>query len=264
METRDTVRIGIQKRGGHMFEASCQSVANWWGLEINEEAGIKGNELTSVVISHDRKPAVPGYLLMCRIEDIVANISDGILDIGIVTSDVLSEWEAANRQNLKRDKSILVEDVGAAGSRLMIGVAQTFLDVSPNKQTAWRDAVKLSYAEGLPIFTSFEEDLRQFLKAHNLPIPEIKRRRGTIEAQARLFGAPVIADLVESGRAMRQNGFEPIVPICESRTLFIAKMSRNKDKQASIRELFNRMRATRPPSIMDINRLDLTRTEEFV
>jgi len=255
-------------------------MGNWWDFRLPEGAGEKGRELSGITLRPDDKGAIEAELICCRLESAIDNIWENDLDIAIVSDDALAEWEAARKQVLSNKKTIVRQHVGDAGSQLMIGISHAFLDErlgtawrdvpeiakDPRFNTVWEDAVTFSYENELPIWTTFKEDLEEFLNDECMPVPPIKVRNGTIEAQARLYrrelcptGAPVIADLVVTGNSMRDNFFEPVKSMKASSATIIANMPpKGHPKRPAMSRLI--MPITHPKSIMTQNRLLLAET----
>jgi ATP phosphoribosyltransferase len=139
-------------------------------------------------------------LLLHRPADIVEKVSAGDIDIGISGLDLVSE-------NFSDDDSVMIlyENLGFWRVELAIAVPQTWIDVS-----SWQDLADLAVemqSQGRPlrIATKFPNLVRQFCYSHGINSFRLVPSEGATEAAPGLGYADVIADIVETGGALRDN-----------------------------------------------------------
>jgi ATP phosphoribosyltransferase len=237
---KEDIRIGIQKRDGHLFDRSTQFLRDL-GVGVDNDAGVKGKELSSVAL----RWGDCATLLTCRLEDIIENVASGVLDFGIVSDDVFRRWQATEKEATLPRKISILQDLGPAGSKLMLGVDIDFIyeaeknpwaDVcgeAPNR--SWKKALKVTYRKELPIVTSDKSVLSDFLMRNKVRFKSknILERRGTVEAQGRMMGALIVCDLVDSGETMVSCGYMPVksAVISDSRMLLIGKEPSQPEKR---------------------------------
>ena len=245
MPPDDQLRVGVQKMDGRLFDASAQRLCNW-GFHV--PAGDKSERHALSVISSDWGPV---SLLTCRLKDVIRLVSQGRLDIGIVSNDDFVKWRHDNPE-LSRRTIPHVLDLGPAGSSLMLGVRA---DLMGQDEATWEQALRYCIQYKIPVLTSDVPRCAKFLRKQKLVYGGRKRRsptalvehcEGTVEAQGVLFGTPLICDLVGSGKSMRDNGYMPVrnLEITESRVFLIGSEPSQPRRREVYRAVWARARTT--------------------
>jgi ATP phosphoribosyltransferase len=139
-------------------------------------------------------------LLLHRPEDIVKKVAAGDIDIGITGIDLVREHSDDEHSIL-----ILYEDLGFWRVELAIAAPQTWIDVN-----SWQDLADLSVEfqnQGKPlrIATKFPNLTRRFCYRNGINVFHLVPSEGATEAAPGLGYADVIADVVETGTALRDN-----------------------------------------------------------
>ncbi len=139
-------------------------------------------------------------LLLHRPADIVEKVAGGDIDIGITGTDLV-------REHHDDEDSVLVlnEDLGFWRVELSFAVPQTWIDVN-----SWQDLADLSVemqSKGRPlrIATKFPNLVRRFCYNNGINTFHLVHSEGATEAAPGLGYADVIADIVETGGALRDN-----------------------------------------------------------
>ncbi|NJN66830.1 MAG: ATP phosphoribosyltransferase [Chloroflexaceae bacterium] len=139
-------------------------------------------------------------VLLHRPEDIVDKVAYGSIDIGITGLDIVHE----NRED---DENLLIiyEDLGFWGVDLVFAAPQAWIDVS-----SWQDLADLSIelqGQGRPlrIATKYPNLVRRFCYCHGINVFRLIPSAGATEAAPGLGYADIIADITETGTALRDN-----------------------------------------------------------
>jgi ATP phosphoribosyltransferase len=183
-------------------------------------------------------------LLLHRPEDIVDKVSQGEIDIGITGYDLVCEQH-------EDDENIVIihEDLGFWRVELCIATPQTWIDVS-----SWQDLADLAaefQAQGKPlrIATKFPNLTRRFCYNNGIPAFRLVPSQGATEAAPGLGYADVIADIVETGGALRDNHLKVVGgPILRSQACLIGSrrtLRGNSERLALVRQLVELMEAQR-------------------
>ncbi len=139
-------------------------------------------------------------VLLHRPEDIIDKVAEGGIDVGITGLDVL-------RENREDDEHILMlyEDLGFWGVELVFAAPQSWIDVN-----TWQDLADLAadfQKQGRPlrIATKFPNLVRRFCYSHGINVFHLIPSAGATEAAPSLGYADIIADITETGTALREN-----------------------------------------------------------
>lgn len=150
-------------------------------------------------------PDTEVQLLLHRPEDIVTKVADGNIDIGITGLDIV-------RENRPDDENLLIviEDLGFWRVDLIFAAPQTWVDVS-----SWQDLADLSFelqTQGRPlrIATKYPNVIRRFCYNHGINVFHLIPSAGATEAAPGLGYADIIADITETGTALRDNQLKPV------------------------------------------------------
>ncbi len=140
-------------------------------------------------------------ILLHRPEDIIQKVAEGTIDIGITGLDLVRETRDDDP-----DLLLVMEDLGFwGGVELIFAAPQSWIDVH-----SWQDLADLSVelqAEGrrLRIATKYPHLVRRFCYSHGINVFELIPTAGATEAAPGLGYADVIADITQTGGALREN-----------------------------------------------------------
>jgi len=164
------------------------------------EAGYRQRRDSKELVFVDPAAGVEFYYLRPR--DIAVYVGEGTLDAGVTGQDLLLD-SGAN-----------------ADAILDLDFARSTFRFAAASNSAPRS---LDDLRGARIATSYPHVLSAFLTRHGLTA-HLVRLEGAVESAIRLGVADVIADVVETGSALRQNGLEVFGPvILESHAVLIGR-----------------------------------------
>lgn len=183
-------------------------------------------------------------VLLHRPADIVEKVAEGSIDIGVSGIDLI-------REQRDDDDGLLVifEDLGFWRVELVFAVPQGWVDVN-----SWQDLADLSVemqAAGrrLRIATKYIDTVRRFCYSHGINVFELVESHGATEAAPSLGYADIIADITETGTAIRENKLKIVGgPILRSQAALIgSRRSLHADpgKLAPVRQLLELIEARR-------------------
>jgi ATP phosphoribosyltransferase len=135
-----------------------------------------------------------------RPSDIVEKVADGSIDIGVTGLDLVRE-----QRNDDENLLILHEDLGFWRADLICAAPQTWIDVS-----TWQDLADLAVelqGQGRPlrIATKYPNLIRRFCYSQGINVFRLVNSEGATEAAPGLGYADIIADITETGTALRDN-----------------------------------------------------------
>lgn len=192
------LRVAVPNKGALAAPAS----------DMLGEAGYRGR--------HDRDLTVLDHandveFFFLRPKDIPIYVGNGELDLGITGRD------------LALDSGAHVEETLALGFG-----ASTFRYAAP----AGRDWKPADLA-GRRVATSFPNLVREDLASHGVEA-EVIRLDGAVEISVQLGVADAIADVVETGRSLRQHGLTPFGdPVCVSEAVLVQRAGSEPSKPKS-------------------------------
>lgn len=163
----------------------------------------------------------PAELLFLRNSDIPEYVADGVVDLGIVGSNLLEE-ESAPVQ--------IVQPLNFSKCRVSFAVP---------KDSAIRTVADL---EGRRIATSYPNTVRNFLSRQQITA-DIHTISGSVEIAPSLGLADVIADIVSTGNTLFQNGLREVFPFLESEAVLIRGNNFDPEKQALLDQLVFRIQS---------------------
>ncbi|WP_448850752.1 ATP phosphoribosyltransferase [Corynebacterium sp. 335C] len=179
-------------------------------LEILKEAGYPGRGDSKRLTVHDEDNDLEFFFL--RPKDIPIYVGNGHLDLGITGRDLAGDSLAPVREVL---------DLGFGSS--------TFRYAAPADES-WT----VEDLEGKRVATSYPNLVRQDLKARGISA-EVIRLDGAVEISIRLGVADVIADVVSTGRTLRQQGLAPFgEPLVTSAAVVVAHEDRELGEDADV------------------------------
>ncbi|AZI57906.1 ATP phosphoribosyltransferase [Nakamurella antarctica] len=183
--------------------------------EMLREAGYRqrteSRDLTIIDVANDIE------FFFLRPKDIAIYVGSGELDLGITGRDLAAESEAGVREELG----------------LGFGYS-TFRYAAPAG-----DPWDVSKLQGIRVATAYPRLVQQDLAAQGVTA-EVIRLDGAVEISIQLGVADAIADVVGSGRTLRQHGLVAFGPtICDSEAVVIARADTvlSKDSQQVVNRL---------------------------
>lgn len=201
--------IALQK-SGRLQEGS---------LELLKECGLKVDYRDGQlkVITSD----YPAELLFLRNSDIPQYVADGVVDLGIVGSNLLEEDETSVE---------IVQALNFSKCRLSFAVPKTS-DI--------RSAQDLNEKR---IATSYPNSVRKFLQKEGLQA-EIHTISGSVEIAPSLNLADAVADIVSTGNTLFQNNLREVFPFLYSEAVLIKGMHFDPEKQELLEQLVFRIQS---------------------
>ena len=178
--------------------------------EILREAGYKSRSDSKTLTVLDKTNNVEFYYL--RPKDIAIYVAGGLLDLGITGRDLARDSLADVTE---------VMDLGFGGS--------TFRYAAPAAEK-W----SVDDLAGKRIATSYPNLVRQDLASRGQEATVI-RLDGAVEISIKLGVADVIADVVSTGRTLREQGLAPFgEPLITSEAVVVARTGRDLTKEHTV------------------------------
>lgn len=183
-------------------------------------------------------------LLLHRPSDIVEKVANGDIDMGITGMDMVRE-----QRDDDDDLLVLIDDLGFWRVALYLAAPQTWIDVS-----TWRDLADLAveyHEQGKPlrIATKYPYLVRRFCYSQGIYAFRIVPSEGATEAAPALGYADIIADIVETGTALRDNQLKTVgEPLLRSSACLIGSRRRLKqhpERMPMVRHLLELIEAQR-------------------
>jgi ATP phosphoribosyltransferase len=201
--------IALQK-SGRLREGS---------LELLKECGLKVDYRDGQlkVITSD----YPAELLFLRNSDIPQYVADGVVDLGIVGSNLLEEDESPVE---------IVQTLHFSRCRLSFAVPKTSGIQSPQD------------LQGKRIATSYPNSVRKFLMKEGVSA-DIHTISGSVEIAPSLNLADAVADIVSTGNTLFQNNLREVFPFLYSEAVLIKGPAFDTDKQALLDQLVFRIQS---------------------
>ncbi|TSJ47809.1 ATP phosphoribosyltransferase [Fluviicola chungangensis] len=201
--------IALQK-SGRLQEGS---------LELLKECGLKVDYRDGQlkVITSD----YPAELLFLRNSDIPQYVADGVVDLGIVGSNLLEEDETPVE---------IIQALNFSKCRLSFAVPK-----SSNIHSA-QDLKEKRIA------TSYPNSVRKFLQKEGLQA-EIHTISGSVEIAPSLNLADAIADIVSTGNTLFQNNLREVFSFLYSEAVLIKGMNFDPEKQGLLDQLVFRIQS---------------------
>jgi ATP phosphoribosyltransferase len=182
-------------------------------------------------------------VLLHRPADIVEKVLDGSIDIGITSVDLVSE----SGEDAADDLIMLHEDLGFWRVELVFAVPQAWIDV-----VSLQDLADLAFelqAQGRPlrIATKYHNVVRRFCYEHGINVFRLVASHGATEAAPALGYADIIADITETGTALRDNQLKIVGgPILRSQACLIGSrrsLREGGEKLARVKDLLELLEA---------------------
>ena len=201
--------IALQK-SGRLQEGS---------LELLKECGLKVDYRDGQlkVTTSD----YPAELLFLRNSDIPQYVADGVVDLGIVGSNLLEEDETPVE---------VVQRLNFSKCRLSFAVPKT-ATIQNSKDL-----------EGKRIATSYPNSVRKYLQKEGIRA-DIHTISGSVEIAPSLNLADAIADIVSTGNTLFQNNLREVFPILYSEAVLIKGVNFDPEKQPLLDQLVFRIQS---------------------
>lgn len=201
--------IAVQK-SGRLQEGS---------LELLKECGLKvdyRNGQLKVIT-----PDYPSEILFLRNSDIPGYVADGVVDLGIVGSNLLEEEESETE---------VVLGLNFSKCRLSFAVP---------KSSKIRTTADL---EGMRIATSYPNSVSKFLAKEGITA-DIHTISGSVEIAPALDLADAIADIVSTGNTLFQNNLREVFTFLDSEAVLIKGKQFDSEKQDLLDQLVFRIQS---------------------
>ena len=201
--------IALQK-SGRLREGS---------LELLKECGLKIDYRDGQlkVITSD----YPAELLFLRNSDIPQYVADGVVDLGIVGSNLLEEDETPVE---------VIQSLNFSKCRLSFAVPKT------------SEIQILEDLQGKRIATSYPNSVQKFLQQNGI-IAEIHTISGSVEIAPSLNLADAVADIVSTGNTLFQNNLREVFPFLYSEAVLIKGADFDTEKQLLLDQLLFRIQS---------------------
>lgn len=183
-------------------------------------------------------------VLLHRPADIVEKVAEGGIDIGVSGLDLVHE-----QRHDDDDLLVIFDDLGFWRVELVFAVPQGWVDVS-----SWEDLADLAVemqgrGRRLRIATKYINTVRSFCYSQGINVFELVESHGATEAAPSLGYADIIADITETGSAIRENKLKIVGgPILKSQAALIGSrrsLRGDSDKLALVRQLLELIEARR-------------------
>ena len=146
-------------------------------------------------------PALDGVtVLFQRGSDITSKVEEGSADMGIVGHD---RYLDSRREG--GDAIIVIDTLGYGNSRLVLGVPDSWVDVSSLADLAELSVEMREEGRDIRVATKYPRLVERFLLGNGVNYFTLVQSSGTLEAAPTMGFADVIADITESGVTMREN-----------------------------------------------------------
>jgi len=144
-------------------------------------------------------------VLFQRAADIPLKVEEGSADLGISGLDRYLELRTE-----AGDSMLVMEDLGFGRCELVIGVPDSWVDVTSMDDLADLSIELRELGKELRIATKYPRLLQRHLFRHGVNYFSIVQSSGTLEAAPAMGFADVIADITSSGVTMRENRLKPV------------------------------------------------------
>jgi ATP phosphoribosyltransferase len=175
-------------------------------------------------------------VLLHRPLDIVTKVAEGTIDIGVTGLDLVYEYAVDDD-----DLLVITDDLGFWRVELVFAVPQGWVDV-----TTWADLADLAVefqnqGRRLRIATKYVNTVRRFCREHGINNFELIESQGATEAAPALGYADLIADITETGTAIRENRLKIVGgPLMRSQAALVGSRRSLRGQMANL-ELVRRL-----------------------
>jgi ATP phosphoribosyltransferase len=184
------LRFGVPT--GRRFEGRALAFLDECGLAVKRESD---RQLTADL------SGLPGVLVLVqRARDILTQVTDGKIDIGITGLDLVKEHGTEGG-----DLIVLYEDLGFSTARFALAVPDSWLDVTTLSDLADVAASLREQGEPLRIVTTYPRLTQRFLYEKGITHFSIVPAEGGVEAAPGVGFGDIVADIVETGVSLKEN-----------------------------------------------------------
>lgn len=188
--SNDILRLAISSKGE--FEVETRRFLDGAGLPIRRP---NPRQYTG------RVGSLPDTaVLFQRTTDIVAKVADGSADVGITGYDLVAEYSQDDD-----DMILLLPSLGFRGSRLVVAVPQSWLDVATMEDLADLSSDYKRRGRTLRVVTKFPNLTREYFQRHGVTYFTLVSADGALEAAPAMGYGDLIVDITETGVTLRDN-----------------------------------------------------------
>ena len=188
--SNDILRLAISSKGE--FEVETRRFLDGAGLPIRRP---NPRQYTG------RVGSLPDTaVLFQRTTDIVAKVADGSADVGITGYDLVAEYSQDDD-----DLILLLPSLGFRGSRLVVAVPQSWLDVATMEDLADLSSDYKRRGRTLRVVTKFPNLTREYFQRHGVTYFTLVSADGAPEAAPAMGYGDLIVDITETGVTLRDN-----------------------------------------------------------
>lgn len=188
--TAEPLRIGVP-RGGR-FEGRATEFLESCGLRIRKESD---RQLTADIAGFPDATVV-----LQRARDIITQVADGKLDVGITGEDFVQEFAAEDN-----DLVVVYPKLGFSSGTVVIAVPDSWVDVTTLADLADVAAALRERGEALRVATSYPNLTQRFFYEKGITHFSVVLTEGGVEASPWVGFSDVVAELTVSGTSMREN-----------------------------------------------------------
>ena len=186
----DPIRLAIPSKG-HLYDGL---------IEILKSAGYKikrasDRQYEATISGHGRY-----HVVFMRPTDIVEQVQDGRCHLGVTGYDVYAE-----HRGQAVDTSVVIQDLGYGGCRLVAAVPESWIDVTHVMDLAELTQRFKSDGKIFRISTKYGNLTREFLRRRGIHDFRVISSDGALELHPSLGIADMIVDLTSSGATLRDN-----------------------------------------------------------
>jgi ATP phosphoribosyltransferase len=183
-------------------------------------------------------------VLLHRPADIVEKVAEGSIDVGVTGYDLVHEQRGDDP-----DLLVLISDLGFWRVELVFAVPQAWIDVSGLEDLADLAAELGSKGRRLRIATKYPNTVRQHCRDNGINSFELVDSQGSTEAAPNLGYADIIADITETGTALRDNKLKIVGgPMLRSQAMLVGSrraLRADERKLAPLRQLLELIESRR-------------------
>ena len=151
-------------------------------------------------------PTLPGATVhFQRGADIAMKVEEGSADIGIVGHDRFLESRRENGQS-----HMVIENLGFGHSELVIGVPDSWIDVTSMADIADLSMEFREQGRDLRVATKYPRSVERFLISSGVGYFSLVASSGTLEAAPAMGYADIIADISSTGTTLRENRLKTV------------------------------------------------------
>lgn len=173
-----------------------------------------------------------------RAADALLLMEKKVVDFAIIGSDIANE-------NTSGDNPAFEKPV----KKLDLGIAACTFDLAvPNKNL--KDFKSPADVNGLRIATSYPNLLKEWLKENKIEASEILVREGGVESSIRLGLVDVVADLVDTGKTLRQNNLTSAFQIAQTSAVCYMRKDADVLTNMKVREVIRELKKEEPTYVM--------------